>query len=67
LDESFISKLIVITAEKIRDAENDNFEELTSPKFFREFFIYHIRGIANAKGIKLLEENIKDFELNSNE
>jgi AcrR family transcriptional regulator len=67
LDESFISKLIVITAEKIRDADNDNFEELTSPKFFREFFIYHIRGIANTKGIKLLEENIKDFELNSNE
>ena len=67
LDESFISKLIVITAEKISDANNDNFEELTSPKFFREFFIYHIRGISNVKGIKMLEENIKDFEIINNE
>jgi AcrR family transcriptional regulator len=67
LDESFISKLIVSTAEKIKDADSYNFEELTLPKFFREFFIYHIRGIANAKGIKLLEENINDFALINNE
>jgi len=67
LDETFISKLIVISAEKISDADNYDYSELTSPNFFREFFIYHIRGISNAKGLKLLEENIKDFELKSNE
>lgn len=63
LDEDVIGKLQVSRIENM--VENDFFgiDEFTSPRFFQEIFIYHIRGIANEKGIKFLEEKLHDFDI----
>lgn len=62
LNEDIIAKLHVSRFENTFDTEIFSNEEKTSYKVFYEFFIYHIRGIANEKGIKLLEEKIKNEE-----
>ncbi|MDD2797616.1 MAG: TetR/AcrR family transcriptional regulator [Bacteroidales bacterium] len=38
-------------------------EELLSQDFFTEMLIYHVRGIATAKGIKRLEEILAELEI----
>jgi AcrR family transcriptional regulator len=39
-------------------------EELQSSQLFWEIFIYHIRGIANERGLVVLEEKIKELDKN---
>jgi len=39
-------------------------EELSNPQNVLELFIYHIRGIANEKGLKVLDEILKDIDIN---
>jgi AcrR family transcriptional regulator len=58
INEEIIAKLYVYRNEVI--IENDQFDlnEYTSPKFFREMLIYHIRGIATEKGIKVLGSSL---------
>jgi AcrR family transcriptional regulator len=58
INEEIIAKLYVYRNEVI--IENDQFDlnEYTSPKFFREVLIYHIRGIATEKGNKVLSDNL---------
>ena len=58
LNEEIIAKLHV--SRIICMTENPFFSaaELSSPQVFSEIIIYHIRGIANKNGIKILEENL---------
>ncbi len=63
LSEDIIGKLQVSRVESLVNNEVFSIEEFTSPKFFQEIFIYHIRGIANEKGISFLECKLKDFDI----
>lgn len=58
INEQIIGKLHVSRLDNAMENEFFTLNEFTSPEFFKELFEYHIRGIANAKGIKILEENI---------
>jgi len=40
-----------------------NPRELLKPQNIIELFIYHIRGIANEKGLKVLEKTLKDIDI----
>ncbi len=64
LNPDIIARLQILRIESI--VENDVFsiEEFTSDKFFYEIFIYHIRGMANQKGIDFLENELKNFDIN---
>lgn len=63
LSEDVIGKLHVSRIENMIDNESSNLNEFTSSKFFYELFTYHIRGIANQKGIEFLESKLKDFNI----
>jgi TetR/AcrR family transcriptional regulator, cholesterol catabolism regulator len=58
MNEEIIAKLTVMRTEFISGNETYNLSEITSQQFFTEIMIYHIRGIANEAGLKILEENI---------
>jgi TetR/AcrR family transcriptional regulator, cholesterol catabolism regulator len=63
LNEDIIGKMQVSRIESMLENEVFSIDEFTSPKFFQEVFIYHIRGIANQKGIDFLENKLKDFNI----
>jgi AcrR family transcriptional regulator len=63
LNEDIIAKLQVSRVENMMDNDVFSVTEFTSNKFFQEIFIYHIRGIANEKGIAFLESKLKDFNI----
>jgi AcrR family transcriptional regulator len=58
LNENIITQITVMRSEYSSNIESFNIDEITSAEFFTEVMIYHIRGIANEKGIKILEDNI---------
>jgi AcrR family transcriptional regulator len=64
LNEEIIAKLTTMRTEQLTGAEMSMVSEFTSVHFFAEVIIYHIRGIANENGIKVLEENIHKIENN---
>jgi AcrR family transcriptional regulator len=57
LNEKIISKLYVSRFEKAFHEDVQTISDFTSEDFISEVFIYHIRGIANKKGIAFLEAN----------
>ena len=59
LNEEIIAKLYVSRIMTMAENSSFSLSELSSPKVFTELIIYHIRGIANDKGIKMLEENLE--------
>jgi len=63
LNDDIIAKLQVSRFESLVNNEVFSIEEFTSPKFFQEIFIYHIRGIANDKGVSFLECKLKSFDI----
>ena len=58
LNEEIITQITVTRSEISGGIENIGINEFNSPNFFTEIMIYHIRGIANEKGLKVLEENM---------
>ncbi len=62
VNPELIAKLYVGRMENVHDDEYFPAEEFISPEAFKDLFIYHIRGIANEKGIKILEENIEKLK-----
>ena len=62
VNEELIAKLVVIQNEGIVDTELFNITEYTSQKSFVEILVYHIRGIANEKGIKILNHVIESMK-----
>jgi AcrR family transcriptional regulator len=64
VNEDLIAKLVIIQNEGIADTELFNITEYTSQKSFVEILVYHIRGIANEKGVKVLNnvlDNMKEL------
>jgi hypothetical protein len=57
-----ISKINVSLVDNMVDNEIITINEFLDPRFFYEYFIYHIRGIANEKGLAILESRQLDFE-----
>jgi TetR/AcrR family transcriptional regulator, cholesterol catabolism regulator len=62
MEEEVIAKVHVSRMENLHDNTMFSLEEMTRGKIFKEIFVYHIRGMANAKGIKILEENMHKLE-----
>jgi TetR/AcrR family transcriptional regulator, cholesterol catabolism regulator len=58
LNEEIITKLHVSRIMCMTENPYLSTAELSSPEFFSEVIIYHIRGIANENGIKILEANL---------
>ncbi|MBU0489180.1 MAG: TetR/AcrR family transcriptional regulator [Bacteroidetes bacterium] len=58
LDVDSVAFLHVSRIMSMFESELFAISEYTSPVVFREVFIYHIRGIASPKGLKVLEENL---------
>jgi AcrR family transcriptional regulator len=56
-----VTKLNVSLIESLWENEILTVSEFLDPKFFYEFIIYHIRGISNEKGLKLLEKHMASF------
>lgn len=63
LNDTIITKLQLSRIENIIDNDFFSIEEFTSSKFFQEIFVYHIRGIANQKGIEFLESKLLNFNI----
>ena len=66
LNDELIAKLQLSRIESAFDDKIFTQEELVSPKLFLEMFVYHIRGIANDKGLTVLEKKLKELENNNN-
>ena len=67
LNEEILTKLHVSRMEHIYSSSLFTKDEINSGEVFKEMFIYHIRGIANGKGIKVLEQNIHKLEYSDKE
>ena len=65
LNEEIIAKSYVMRIENAVDSEIFTAEEKNSAELFFEMFVYHIRGIANEKGIQILENKLKELEVNN--
>ena len=59
LNEEIIAKLHVSRITEMAGNTCFTHEELMSSEVFLEIFIYHIHGIANVKGLDILEKNLK--------
>ena len=62
LDEKIISKLHLLRIENLQSSEIFDEEEMHSPKFFKEVFVYHIHGLATEEGLKVFRENMPKLE-----
>ena len=65
MNEEVIAKFHLSRAESIHFDELFTIEEFTSIKLFIELLSYHVRGIATPKGIEVLENKIKQIEINN--
>jgi AcrR family transcriptional regulator len=61
-----ISRLNVALIDNMVDSEVISIPEFMAPQFFNEFFIYHIRGIVNAKGLNFFETHMLELEFHGN-
>ena len=63
LDEKIIAKLHLLRIENLQSNEIFGEDEMHSPKFFREVFVYHIHGLATDKGLKILRDNVDKLSM----
>ena len=62
IEEENIAKMHVSRMEHFKDNSMFSIDEMTKAPAFKEILIYHIRGMANEKGLKILEKNMDKFE-----
>lgn len=62
LDSDVLSKLSLSHIDCMFESEIISISELQDPRFFMEFFNYHLRGIVNDKGLPILESQIQKLE-----
>jgi AcrR family transcriptional regulator len=62
LDVDILSKLSLSYIDSMFENEIITITEFLDPKFFMEYFIYHLRGIVNDKGLKILEDQVRRLE-----
>lgn len=63
LDDEIISKM---QTSRFLNMGSDEFmspDDVFKPKYILELFIYHIRGIANNKGIEVLEKTLQKIDI----
>jgi TetR/AcrR family transcriptional regulator, cholesterol catabolism regulator len=65
IDAEIIAKLYISRVESIHMNDLFTVEEFTSLRLFIELLNYHIRGIATAKGITVLNKKLKELETNN--
>jgi len=58
LDEQIVARLNLMRIEALINTGIFNNEEMMMPSFFTEMFKYHMYGIVNENGRKILEQNI---------
>jgi len=58
LDEQIVARLNLMRIEALINTGIFNNEEMMRPSFFTEMFKYHMYGIVNENGRKILEQNI---------
>ena len=63
LDDKIISKMQTSRFLNMSTDDIFNLDELFSPKYIIELFIYHIRGIANNKGLEVLEKTLNKIDI----
>ena len=62
LKGELIGKLYVARMVNVQDDDFLTLDDFISPEVFKEYFVYHIRGLANKKGIRHLEKNINQLD-----
>jgi len=63
INVEYIARLFILRVFNIHDFPLFDVSEFFKPEFIQEVFIYHIRGIANKKGLEVLEKILKNKEL----
>jgi len=63
LDEEIIAKMQTSRFLNISTDQVINNEEVLKPRFIYEMFIYHIRGMANKKGIETLDKTLDKIDI----
>lgn len=63
LDDEIIAKMQTSRFMNMGQDEFFNPEEMFKPKYILELFIYHIRGVANSKGIEVLEKTLEKTDI----
>lgn len=63
LDDEIIAKMQTSRFMNMGSDEFMNAEEMLKPQYILELFIYHIRGIANKKGIEVLEKTLENIDI----
>lgn len=62
LNSEYIARLFILRIVNMHDVPGFQTADFFTPEFFKEVFIYHIRGIANEKGFKVLNEALKKLD-----
>lgn len=63
LDNEIIAKMQTSRFLSMGDDEYFSPDDIFKPKTILELFIYHIRGIANSKGIEVLEKTLQKIDI----
>ena len=63
LDDEIIAKMQTSRFLNMTSDHVINHEEVLNPRFVYEMFIYHIRGMANKKGIEILEKTLQKIDI----
>jgi AcrR family transcriptional regulator len=64
LDVDVLTKLSVSHIDSMFDSEVISIEEFLDRRFYNEYFVYHLRGIANENGLMVLKEHLGNFKNN---
>jgi TetR/AcrR family transcriptional regulator, cholesterol catabolism regulator len=62
IDADIIAKLYVSKTDCVIDEDMFPSKKYDKVKLFKEYFTYHIHGIATTKGLKLLEKRLSEFQ-----
>ena len=66
LNVEFLSKLSVSHIDSMFESEIITLTEFLEQRFFFEYFVYHLRGIVNEKGLQILEDQLQKLEAEKN-
>lgn len=64
LNTDILSKLSLAHIDGMFDSEIIAITEFLEPNFFLEYFEYHLRGIVNDRGLKVLEDQLQKLGVN---
>jgi len=63
MDDEIIAKIQMSRFSNMKSDEFFNPDQVLQPKNILELFIYHIRGIANKKGLEILEQTLDKINI----